>query len=221
MSKLNGIFFEPPAENNFLGHIFEEVYKSGLYQPFIPQNPKGKTVLDIGGNIGITSYFFHDKFENVYTMEPSPDHFKTLTYMLDFNKIDNVHPFQIAVSNTDGKSAFFHYNNRTMDSLYGNLQGPGLQMTGSEEVELKRLDTFFEENKIEHLDLMKIDCEGVEFEVLCGDGFSNVAHKIDAIVGEIHSFSGRQPNQIKDALENLGYAVQFLPHDATLFYAKR
>lgn len=215
--KRQGLFFEPPLENNFWGHIFEEVYKSGLYQPFIPSSPKDKVVLDIGMNVGITSYFFHDKFETVLGFEPSSNHFDTVNFMLKYNGITNVKPFKYALSNTDGKSEFYHYPNKTMNSLYGTLG----QVESREEVTLKRLDTFFKEEKIEHVDLMKLDCEGVEYEVLCGDSFANVSDKIDVIIGEIHTFSGRNPNQIKDALENLGYKFTFVPHEASLFVAKK
>lgn len=214
----HAIFFEPPAENNYLGHIFEEVYKSGLYQPFIPQNPKDTVVIDAGGNIGITSYFFHDKFETIYTIEPSPNHFETINQMLSFNKITNVKPFQFALSNTDGKSDFFQYkDNLTMNSLYPNL----IPNANKIEVPLKRLDTFFKEQNIDHVNLLKCDVEGVEFEVLCGDGFANVADKIDAVIGEVHTFAGRDPNQIKDSLESKGFQFSWLPHDANLFYAKK
>lgn len=213
----HGIFFDPPLEDNYWGHIFEEVYKSGLYQPFIPSDPKGKSVLDVGANVGVTSYFFHNKFETVYAIEPSSDHFETLTFMLNYNKITNVKPFKFALSNKDGESQFFHYGNKTMNSLYGNLG----EHVAVEDVKLKRLDTFFKEEKIEHIDLLKMDCEGVEYEILCGDSFANVSDKIDAVIGEVHTFSGRDPNQIKDTLEDKGFTFNWLPHDANLFYAKK
>jgi FkbM family methyltransferase len=213
----NGLFFNTPLEDNYWGHIFEEVYKSGLYQPFIPAISKGKVALDVGGNVGITSYFFHDKFETVYTIEPSTDHFETLNFMLDYNKITNVKPFKFALSGKDGKSMFYHYENQTMNSLYPTLG----EIKDKEEVELKRLDTFFKEQKIDHVDLMKLDCEGVEFEILGGDGFANIADKIKTIIGEIHSFSGRQPNQIRDVLESKGFKFTWLPHDANLFQATK
>lgn len=216
-NKRHGLFFLPPLESNYWGHIFEEVYKSGLYQPFIPVLPKGKVVLDVGGNVGITSYFFHDKFEKVYTIEPSSDHFETLKFMLDYNKITNVIPLKYALSGQDGKSKFYHYPNQTMNSLYGNLG----QHVSEEDVELRRLDTIFKEQNIDHVDLMKLDCEGVEFEIICGEGFANVADKIDVIIGEIHSFSGRNPNQIKEALESKGFKFNWLPHEATLFQATK
>ncbi len=221
MNKPQGIFFQPPLDDNYFGHIFEEVYKTRLFDSVIPAKKEGSVAIDVGGNLGIVSYYLSSRFENIYTIEPSSRHFEVLQYMLYYNEIKNVHPFKFALSGKDGTSEFYLYNNRTMDSLYGNLGGPGLTRTGSETVELKRLDTFMKEQKIEHIDLLKLDCEGVEFEILCGDSFANVADKIDTIVCEIHNFAGRNPNQIIDALKINGFEVKTVPHDATLIVAKR
>lgn len=218
---IKGLFFREPLEMNCWGHIMEEVYKTNLFASVIPEKKDGTVVIDCGANVGITSYYFSSKFEKVYSIEPSTRHFEVFHHMLGYNKIENVHPFQFALSNKDGESEFYQYSNRTMDSLYGNLENPSLQITGKEKVELKRLDTFMKEQKIEHVNLLKVDVEGVEYEILCGDSFANVASKIDTVVVEVHSYSGRNPNQIVDALKINGFEVQVVPHDATLLIARR
>lgn len=221
MNKPQGIFFQPPIEQNCLGHIFEEVYKTNLFASVIPEKKEGSIVIDGGANLGITSYYFSSRFEKVFAIEPSTRHFDVFTYMLDYNKIDNVQSFKFALSNKDGESEFYQYTNRTMDSLYGNLENANLKITGKEMVPLKRLDTFMKEQHIEHVDLLKLDVEGVEYEILGGDSFSNVADKIDTVVVEVHSYSGRNPNQIVDAFKMNGFEVQVIPHDATLLIARR
>ncbi len=222
---LQGFFFVPPVEQNFIAHILEEIYKTGLYYPFIPKTKEGSVVIDAGANIGLTSYFFSQHFDKVYAIEPAQEHLDVLNYMLEYNGIKNVIPCKFALSMIDSpKEKFYHYSNRTMNSLYGNLainNNTGLQQTGSEEVELKRLDTFMKENKIEHVDLLKMDVEGVEFEIFGSDSFANVADKIDTIVGEMHNYSGRNPNQIIDALKMNGFEFQAVQHDAHLFIATK
>lgn len=222
MKQINGLFFYPPLEQNFWGHILEEVYKTGLFEPFNQHKKPGSVVIDLGANVGLTAHYFSSRFEKVYAIEPAQEHMEVLKYMVDFNKIDNIYPFQFALSMLDKpKEKFYHYNNKTMNSLYGNIQGPNLSITGTEDVELKRLDTFIKEQKIEHVDLLKVDVEGVEFEILCGDSFANVADKIDNVVVEIHAYSQRNPNQIIDALKNCGYEVRQIPHDAILLQATK
>lgn len=223
---IHGFFWVPPIEQNAVGHIMDEVYKLGLFEPFRPEKKESSVCIDVGGNIGITSYYFSSRFETTYVIEPAKEHMDVLKYMLEFNKIKNVKPFQFALSRIDKESEkFWHYSNKTMYSLYPNIVENGgtggLARTGSENVQLKRIDTFMKEQNIEHVNLLKLDCEGVEFEILGSEGFKNVAHKIDTIVGEVHGYSGRNPNQIKDSLEGNGFKFQIVPHEAALFVATR
>ena len=71
------------------------------------------------------------------------------------------------------------------------------------------------------VDLLKLDVEGVEFEILGGDGFANVADKIDLIVGERHGFSQRPESQLKDSLAANGFDYLTVENDAALFIAKK
>ena len=221
MENIKGLFFIPPLEDNYWGHILEEIYKTKLFDSVLPAKKEGTVVIDCGANVGLASYYFHTRFEKVYAIEPSTRHYEVLNHMLEFNKITNVFPQKFAVSNTDGEGEFYQYSNRTMDSLYGTLANPGLQITGTEKVTLKRLDTFVKEQDIKHIDLLKVDVEGVEYEILCGDSFANIASITDTVVCEIHSYSGRNPQQIIDALKINGFEVQVIPHDATLVVARK
>ncbi len=222
---LNGLFFVPPIEQNFIAWILEEIYKTRLFEPYLPKVKEGSVVIDAGANLGLTSYYFSSRFDKVHAIEPATEHMDVLKYMLDYNKITNVIPHKFALSMIDSpKEKFYHYSNKTMDSLYGNLainNNTGLAQTGFEDVPLKRLDTFMKENNIEHVNLLKMDVEGVEFEIFGSESFANVADKIDHIVGEIHSYAGRNPSQIADALKMNGFSFQSIPHDANLFVASK
>lgn len=83
------------------------------------------------------------------------------------------------------------------------------------------LEDLFEEKKIDHVDFMKLDIEGSEAEVLASESFRNVAPKIDTILMELHSWTGRHPNQVKEALKNAGFTVSTVPNDAEILVAKR
>ena len=73
--------------------------------------------------------------------------------------------------------------------------------------------------------LLKCDCEGSEVEIFSSISFKNVAYKIDVIVGENHSWNGRHPNQIREAMKNNGFTYEILPkiqpQDADIFVAVR
>jgi FkbM family methyltransferase len=213
----HAIFFNPPIFNYFLGHQFAEVYKDKIYEPFL-QGKSNLNILDIGANIGVTAYYF-SHFGHVWSVEPSSEHFAILETMIKFNRLDDkITPINKAIYIKQGQFEFHHNKNKTMFSLHGAVDD---NSTPVEKVEAIPLDQLFEENKIEHIDLMKMDCEGSEYELFASEGFTKVAPKIDIIVGETHSWANRNPQQIVDAFENNGFSFERIANDATLFVAKR
>ena len=87
------------------------------------------------------------------------------------------------------------------------------------------LNKLFEENDIKHVDLLKLDVEGSEYQILGHESFSKVADKIDLIIGEIHIWADRNPNQLKEALTNRGFKFEWLgrkdENNPGLFVAKK
>lgn len=221
----HAIFFEPPITSNFLGHQFAEIYKDRVYSQFI-EGKNLKTCLEVGANIGVVSYYFSQHFKEVYSLEPSLEHFEVLTKMIEYNKLDNVHPINKALFIKSGKYPLFHpldaegvENNKTMYSLHQGVANP--QNAKSEEVDCVTLPQLFADHGIEHVDFMKTDIEGSETELFSSDSFREVADKIDTIVVETHAWSGRHPNQILEAFKSNNFTVEQIPNDATLLVARR
>ena len=217
MPDLHAIFFETPIENNYLGHIFSEIYKDRVYAPFL-EGKKDLTIIDIGANIGDTSYYFSQFAKHVYSPEPSLEHFGTMTMMLEHNKIKNIRPINKAIWLKSGKLPFYHNQNRTMYSLHQSVND---NSSPPEMVECISFTDLFKENKIEHVDFMKLDVEGSEYEVLAGTDFKAVADKIDKIVIERHRWANRNPNQLVDTLRMRGFNVNQIPSDADLLLASK
>jgi len=90
----------------------------------------------------------------------------------------------------------------------------------SEEVEAITIDELFKQEKIEHCDLLKLDVEGSEIEILSSEGFKYVAPKIDTLITERHNWSGRNPNQLNEALKNAGFNITQLQTQADIVVAK-
>jgi FkbM family methyltransferase len=216
--QLQGIFWYDDFDKYFLGHQFEEIFKARIYAPYL----EGKTdpvVIDAGGNIGAFSLYAAKYAKQVYTLEPSPEHCSLIRHMLDFNKITNVKLLENALYIENGKFEYYTpENNKTMWSLHQAVNDGKSKPQG---VDAITFDTLFKAENIEHVDLCKIDIEGSETEVLSSEGFRLVAPKIDTIVLETHSWSGRHPNQIRDALKNNGFSVAEIPNDATILVAQR
>lgn len=217
----HAIFFEPPIETNFLGHQFAEMYKDKVYAPFF-EGKKDLQVLDIGANVGMFSYYASRFAKAIYAVEPTLEHFDMLMKMVEFNKLENVHPVNKAVYIKSGKFPLFKpENNKTMNSLHQGVTNGRPDMP-YEEVDCITLPQLFADFSIDHIDIAKIDIEGTETELISSSSFKEVADKIDLIVTEQHAWSGRHPNQLLDALRNAGFKnIQTMPSDANIIVASK
>ena len=214
---MQGIFFEGTIEENYLGHIMAEVYKDRVYAPFL-EGKQDLTILDIGANVGLTSHYFSKFAKQVYAVEPSVEHFGCLSMMIDFNKLTNIKPINKAIYIKSGELPLFHNKNKTMYSLHMAVRDPSLK---EEMVNCVTFVDLFKDEGIEHVDFMKLDVEGSEVEILSSRSFKDVADKIDLIIGELHGWTGRHPNQINEALKSAGFKVENIPSDANIFVAKK
>lgn len=215
---LNAFFFNTPVDSIYIGHQVSEIFKDGVYNRYMVGKPD-QTILDVGGNIGLASYYFSQYAKVVHTFEPATEHFAVLKHQIEFNKLTNVIPHQLAVSNTDGEADFFLAQNKTMHSLN---PAPGFNTGAKEKVKTIRLDTFLAQEKIDHVDFMKLDVEGEEANIICGDGFQEAASKIDIVFIEIHTWMGRNPEQLKEGLRMAGFSdIQVMPNDAQLWIARK
>jgi len=214
---MKAIFFEGEIQDNYLGHIMAEVYKEQLYAPFLV-GKKDLTILDIGANVGVTALYFSD-FGKVFSVEPAKEHFKCLSEMVKYNKLeDKITPINKALFIDSNKLPFYHNKNRTMYSLHSAVNDNSSE---PEMVDCIRLDDLMKEFKIDNVDMMKLDVEGSEVEIISSDGFKNVADKIKLIIIERHAWSGRNPNQLVDALKMRGFFVEPIPAEADIVVARR
>ena len=190
----------------FLPHMFKEIYLDKVYSGIL-EGTKDLTILDIGANIGEVTRFMRPHAKKVYSVEPSPLEFEALKQNKEYNGWDNVEVFQLAIMDRDGEMDLsIGDKNRTANTMMLKGEGPDgyhrswlTDSKGGEvllsipdtfsstvKVQTRRMDTFFKENGIDHVDLMKLDIEGAEYLVLKGEGFLNVKDKIDVIVAELH-----------------------------------
>ena len=217
MNDIHGFFFVPPIENNYIGHQFAEIYRDRIYAPFV-EGKTDMTILDIGANIGATAYYFSRYAKTVYAVEPSLEQFDILARMIAFNKIKNIVPVNKAIYIKNGTFPLFHNKNKTMYSLHQNVND---NSSPSEDVETITIQGLMDTNKIDEVDLMKLDVEGSEVEILSSTSFKEVASRIKTIITERHAWSGRHENQLIDALKDVGYQVNQIPTSADVLVATR
>jgi FkbM family methyltransferase len=125
-------------------------------------------MLDVGANIGANTIplSVNHKDTKFYCYEPHPDVFAILESNIKMNKLDNVIPENIAVSNIEGTSLKFYAQKGS-----SNMGLSGLKLNTDvdefEEIQVaaNSLDDIFP-NGSEKISLIKIDTQGTEPDVL-------------------------------------------------------
>lgn len=202
--------------NAHIPEIFQEIYLQKLYFPYI-SNKKDAVFLDIGLNIGLWSLYAFPYAKQIYALEPASEICKIAQKNIDDNGISNVKIFQKALGATDGEMTLYHSSNKTMYSMNPAVN----DNQEKEQVNVMSFDTLIKENKIEHIDFMKLDVEGSEDKILASDGFRNNANMIDAFIYEWHTWTLANPNTINAGLKELGFNTKQLPSNATIFLAQK
>jgi FkbM family methyltransferase len=167
-------------DNLFIPYIYKEIYIEGLYIDIL-NTKKDMTIMDLGANLGIVTQYMLNNAKKIYAIEPSTEHFEALQKNKEYNNWDNVETFNVAFADKDGEMQLNYLPaNRTSHSLVNDYK------QGGQTVKTVAFDTFFEQNKIEHIDFIKSDVEGAEDLIYRSEGFLKVAPKIDAIMMEMH-----------------------------------
>jgi FkbM family methyltransferase len=175
-----------------------------------------KVIFDIGANVGQTVDFYQDLYPkaHVYSFEPIPSTFKRLkNHCIEMS---NVSCFDLAFGEKEESQRIkiLADANSVLNSLNTDVQA---DLTSSDEgyqsaeVKVKKLDDFAKENKITHIDLLKIDTEGFEMPVLHGASKLLDSQSVSAIVCEAGFMRANTRNtyfgDINDFLEAKGYAL--------------
>ncbi len=152
------------------------------YRPDEIDFQPGDIVLDVGAHVGVVSCYLAKKypFLTIFAFEPNPINFERLKWNIRQNEV-KVMPFNLAVTG-DGRDLLIggdHTENTGGFSMWGT--GPDMY-----EVESITLPDFMERYGIERVKLLKLDCEGAEYEILTED----LAKKCDYIRGEFHRPKG-------------------------------
>lgn len=129
-------------------------------------------VFDVGANIGefssLISDVFSDMNKKIYSFEPSQITFKKLSKNL--KTLSNINVFNFGFGEKKSKSSL--YSNTDASSLASvykrKLDHFNIKMDKKEEILIRTIDDFCEEQKILKIHFLKIDAEGHEFKILEG-----------------------------------------------------
>lgn len=172
--------------------------------------PADAVLLDIGANHGRYTVEMAKKGK-VYAFEPSPENLKILREAVKDKPNVEVHHY--ALSDQTGIAKLMIVGNPGGHSIHKILDGQRWKhsLENSVDVATITLDEWCEYNNIYRIDGIKIDVEAHEIEVLKGAMATLNKYK-PVIALETHQTIDLQ--ELKRVLEECGYAVPDLKHDA-------
>lgn len=152
----------------------EKVFMDTLFDSFKKGNKK--IVFDIGANIGEYAQMIENKSlkstidVSIHLFEPTKSCFSTISKK--FENKDNIILNNFGISDSDDNAIIYYDKEKSgLASLYQrNLDSYNLELNQSEEIKLRRIDSYIEGKNIKHIDFIKIDIEGHELKAFEGFG---------------------------------------------------
>jgi len=186
-----------------------EIFAEDCYQlaPFLgPLLNRPVQVLDIGGHIGTFSCQLtqlHPR-ASVLAYEPSAVTAEYLRRNIERNNVaDRVQVFKSAVAATSGIAVF--RDNGAGSGLNSLRSGHGSVGTDTE-VSTVSFDEAVA-NAPAPVDVVKIDCEGGEYDLVLGSSPESWA-SVQRVVIEFHPVAGHGWDELRDRFEGVGLSVQ-------------
>ncbi|HMQ79585.1 MAG TPA: FkbM family methyltransferase [Ignavibacteria bacterium] len=164
-------------------------------------------ILDIGANVGYFSLYISKKFPNakIFSFEPFPDTFVRLNEHFSGNNVKNVTPFNLAVSDFDGKSKFYSFEwtgcNTMIDGEFDESQS---RVT---EVDCVKFEKLKELTGANGFDYAKIDCEGSEYPMLLNSSDESIKAVRKYII-EVHNSDKYSKEDLMKRFSSLGYNIE-------------
>jgi len=190
-------------------------------------------IVDVGACVGEFTDDCLQKYsiDAIYLFEPLLANFNSLVKKYQGN--DKVHLHHAAISNFDGEAQFYKkgYKQKNGEILYdfpGNV-GSSLKKDKSnvsktvfEKVNVFKLSTFLKKENIIHIDILKLDTEGSEYDIIEDILDNKLYEVIDKIYYEDHArkVAGIREKKMKmiNKVRDLGILGKFYLQSGILNY---
>lgn len=194
--------------------INEEYKKTGF------EIKNDDTIIDIGAHVGLFTLYASQycKVGRIFCLEPIKNNFDLLSENVQINQLSNVKCINKAVHNKNNSiRMYLSETDNAAHSVFGN---------GNEHVDVNAttLSEIFNAENIQICNLLKMDCEGSEYEIFEATA-DEYLKKIQKICLEYHIIKGdfKPLNALKSRLATLGFQIADVSSTDNLgiLYAKR
>lgn len=203
-TKVNGTIVDFPHPDV---RFIEEIILKGCYSPDanFRINPNS-TVIDAGANIGVftVTAALQAKGGRVFAIEPESENFRLLKENVEANELRNVVLVNKAISDTTGTTRVYLTNPGTNSILEPTTPDRPVEVETCQSITMNEL---LETNKLDQVDLMKMDIEGAEFLAFRDWTW---LERVVRIVLEVHLDKG-DVRELTRILSNAGFVTVTLP----------
>lgn len=198
-----------------------EVWIYKIYTPPGFSINKKDIVVDIGAHIGAFSVYAAIKATQgkIYAYEPVPENFKLLNHDIKLNNLNNIIPFNLAVSDSKGRKKIYFTDSSATASLFGRRR------QRFHPVKSVGLEDVFGDNGLKKINFLKMDCEGSEYDILFNTP-KKYLDKIDKVVLEYHEgeFTKYKGKDLENFFLNHNFKVTAKPEKNSprgILYARK
>lgn len=196
--------------------VFKEIFVTDFYDidQVVASLPANPTVIDIGANAGYFDIALFSKINDatVYAYEPIASNYELFRKNIALNPgLDkNIHLYNKAVTGTPQENIELYMeaasDNSVIASVYTDFDAQNKHIIRVPAISLAQV---FEQNQIEKVDLLKMDCEGSEYPIIY-ETPAAVWTKIQQLNVEVHNLDNdkRNVNALQQFLEQQNFSVQ-------------
>lgn len=188
--------------------IFRAVFYKKIYSLHFPYHKKA-VVVDIGAHAGYFSIYAAKNLHGeskIFAIEPATENFMLMKHNIQSHGIYNIELTKGAISASTGQRTLILSNpqNHSLYDVYANSN------ENEEEVDSYSLKDFMVVREITHIDFLKIDCEGSEYEILLHTPI-DILEKIEVVSIEIHDMRqyGYTPKRLCNFMSDAGFQMEF------------
>ena len=161
----------------FRDTVNAEIFVDDAYERFYAVEP-GDVVLDVGASVGPFSWKVAKKNpQHIYCLEPEPDLFSTMQQNLAGIGVP-VTLINRGIGARDGTNY--------MVGMYEAHKTDMSDGTDGRILDTIRFRTLIDQHNISHIDFLKTDCEGGEYDIFNEENFAWISKNVKKVSGEFH-----------------------------------
>ena len=196
--------------------VFKEIFVSDFYDidELVASLPANPVIIDIGANAGYFNIMLFSKIKEglVYAYEPIPSNYELFNKNISLNPglQNHIHLYNKAVTGTASETVELFMEEASENSVIASVYADfDLQNKYRLEVPAITLQQIIQENNLQHIDLIKIDCEGSEYPIIY-ETPDDLWDKIDMLTIEVHNLDKEKRNTgyLQKFLEQKNYRVE-------------